>query len=228
MKKAKLLLVEDDKDFQALINDWAAQQEFELDSSDCAAEAFQFLAISEYDALIFDWNLPDYSGVELCKKYRAGGGKSPVLMLTAESFSDNIVTGLEAGADDYVTKPVDPQVLTARVRALLRRGHFVADKITLGDTTLDLNSMALVKGGRTIELRAKEFAILKLLMSSPGRIYSAAEILARVWSADEEASATALRIQITRLRKALADASGQCSLENVFGMGYRMNEQIRE
>lgn len=179
--------------------------------------------------VILDRLLPDIGGVEVCRNLRTAGVSFPVLMLTALDSIEDRVSGLEAGADDYLVKPFAFEELLARLGALTRRydGHnTMPDKVLcVGDLCLDREQRCVTRAGQRIELTPKELAILELLMSTPGKLYSRERILASVWGAHEDPLTNIVNVYIRRLRSKLdAHGSDNSLISTQRGFGYRINE----
>ncbi|MBX9686577.1 MAG: response regulator transcription factor [Candidatus Obscuribacterales bacterium] len=223
---SKILLVEDELDLSKQIKDWLVRDHHLVETLDNGEMAYHQLRVSKYDLLILDWQLPGMSGLEICKKYRAGGGKSPVLMLTARSTVDDKEQGLDAGADDYLCKPFHLKELSARVRALIRRasGAQAANVLTLHDICLDPGARRVTKGSHDVKLEPKEFALLEFLLRNRNTVFSADALLDRVWESDTAISPDSIRTYIKALRKKL-DSSGEPSIiTTVHGLGYRLED----
>lgn len=225
---SKILLVEDELDLSNQIRDWLIRDHHIVEAIENGEMAYHQLRVSKYDVIILDWQLPGMSGLEICKKYRSMGGKSPVLMLTARSTVDDRETGLDAGADDYLCKPFHLKELSARVRALIRRsssGSQAANVLHLGDITLDPSARRVSKGGHDVKLEPKEFALLEFLMRNRNVVFSADALLDRVWESDTSVSPDSIRTYIKALRKKL-DQSGEASIiTTVHGLGYRLEDK---
>ncbi len=220
----KVLLVEDDFRLAQLLAFTLESGRFVLDHCATCAEALLALKTGVYDILIFDWSLPDGTGLDLCKLYRSSGGNCPVLILTARESSPDKVAALSAGADDYVVKPFDPDELIARLQALLRRPPVIADSVLrIGSLELDTTNFKCMKNQREIALQPKEFAILQLLMEHPERYFTAHAILVRIWRSDSSASTDSVRTHMKTLRKKLQDAPDETVIENIRGLGYKMS-----
>jgi two-component system OmpR family response regulator len=175
--------------------------------------------------VILDWDLPRMTGVEICSKYRANKGVTPILMLTGKSQIADKEQGLDAGADDYLPKPFHMRELSARIRALGRRPTTVASNVlTVGSLELDPTKHRLCKNGQDIHLLPKDFALLEFLMRHPDEIFSSEAILQRVWNLDTEATSDAVRTSVKRLRKKLDDSDDEDNsiIENVRRIGYRL------
>ncbi|MGL5807868.1 MAG: two-component system response regulator RppA [Xenococcaceae cyanobacterium] len=178
----------------------------------------------EYDLLILDWMLPKITGIELCRQYRKRGKTSPVLMLTAKDTTADKVSGLDAGADDYLVKPIDVLELLARVRALSRRSPLWQGEIlNAADLQLDLTSFTIARGKETIQLSVREFQLMEYLMRHPNQILSRDQIERALWSWGSEPESNAVTTLVRRLRQRLESVNAKDWLETVYGMGYRLN-----
>ncbi len=178
----------------------------------------------EYDLLILDWMLPKITGIELCRQYRKRGKTSPVLMLTAKDTTADKVSGLDAGADDYLVKPIDVLELLARVRALSRRSPLWQGEIlNAADLQLDLTSFSIARGKETIQLSVREFQLMEYLMRHPNQILSRDQIERALWSWGSEPESNAVTTLVRRLRQRLESVNAKDWLETVYGMGYRLN-----
>jgi DNA-binding response OmpR family regulator len=222
---AKILLVEDEPDFSVLISSLLSSDHHTVETVAMGEEAVELLKTYQFDCLILDWNLPGISGLDVCKHFREGGGKTPILMLTARVHVDEKSEGLDAGADDYLTKPFELKELSARVRALLRRPtNFSGKSLKVGQLEMDVSNYRVSRGGEVIQLLPKEFALLEFFMRHTNQVFSPETLIDRVWLAGEEASPETIRTYIKRLRKKL-DLDGQPSLlKTVHGVGYKFED----
>lgn len=176
-----------------------------------------------YDAVIMDVMLPGMDGIQIVHELRHQGNSIPVLMLTARTSTTDKVEGLDAGADDYMTKPFEAAELLARLRALTRRqGDVVIDTVTFADLTLDLETHDLSCDGREVHLSGKEFEVLKMLMSSNARVVSKQDLLTRVWGADADASENSVEAYISFLRKKLTHVHSKVQITTLRMLGYRL------
>ena len=176
-----------------------------------------------YDAVIMDVMLPGTDGIQIVRELRHQGNSIPVLMLTARTSTSDKVEGLDAGADDYMTKPFDAPELLARLRALTRRqGDVVIDTVTFADLTLDLETHDLSCDGREVHLSGKEFEVLKMLMSSNARVVSKQDLLTRVWGADADASENSVEAYISFLRKKITHVRSKVQITTLRMLGYRL------
>ena len=176
-----------------------------------------------YDAVIMDVMLPGMDGIQIVHELRHQGNSIPVLMLTARTSTSDKVEGLDAGADDYMTKPFEAPELLARLRALTRRqGDVVIDTVTFADLTLDLETHDLSCDGREVHLSGKEFEVLKMLMSSNARVVSKQDLRTRGWGADADASENSVEAYISFLRKKLTHVHSKVQITTLRMLGYRL------
>lgn len=224
---AKILLVEDEPDISVIISEWLKNEHHVVELVETGDDALDRLKFYKFDIVILDWMLPGLSGIEVCKAYRAAGGMTPILLLTAKKHVDEKEQGLDAGADDYLTKPFEMKELSARIRALLRRpSAFSGSVLQVGDLQLEPNTFKVTRNGAEISLLPKEFALLEFMMRHPNQVFSAEALLDRVWSSDSEASPETIRTYIKRLRKKI-DIEGQPSiLSTVHGVGYKLDQPV--
>jgi len=221
---AKILVVEDDPQILKVIHDCLKIDHHTVETEEDGSIALEKLRLFEYDVLIFDWNLPGVSGVELCREYRARGGRGSVLMLTANTTLSNKEEGLGSGADDYLTKPFEVRELTARVKALARRSSVAisANNLKVGDVELDRDKFCVTVNQQPIKIVPKEFALLEFLMRHRNIVFSAEALLSRVWKAEEDASPEIIRTHIKNLRKKLEHDGKPSIIETVYGVGYKV------
>ncbi|WP_017314435.1 two-component system response regulator RppA [Mastigocladopsis repens] len=219
-----ILLVEDDPAQLEPLRAALTKAGHIIDAIEDGETAQWLLSQKDYDLLILDWMLPKVSGVDLCQEYRRGGKTSPVLMLTAKDTTLDKVYGLDAGADDYLVKPVDIVELLARVRALRRRSPlWQGDKLSLIDLHLDLNNLTIERNQATAQLSGREFQLMEYLMRHPRQILSHNQIEQALWGWGTEPESNAVTTLVRRLRQRLQTVGAKDWLENVYGMGYRLN-----
>ncbi|HEY9773230.1 MAG TPA: response regulator transcription factor [Planktothrix sp.] len=223
---AKILLAEDDSQLSSLVEDWLKSEHHRVELVDNGLDAINLLQASRFDLLILDWNMPGRTGIEICNEYRKNGGTSPILMLTGKDKIEDKEQGLDAGADDYLTKPFHLRELSARVRALLRRPPDMATTVLdQGRLVLDVSACRLMKDGQQIELFPKELALLEFLMRHPNQVFSIEALQERVWSSDSEASPETVRVHIARLRSKIQDDGEKPLLRTIHRQGYMLDLQ---
>lgn len=223
---AKILLVEDDSNLAFLVKMQLEQGRHMVDHVDAGIMALSQLKLSSYELVILDWMLPDISGVDVCRQYRGSGGRTPILMLTARGAIEDKAAGLNAGCDDYLVKPFHPVELNARVQALLRRPQSYAGKVlTVRDIELDTETSRVFRAGSEIDLTAKEFSLLELLMRYPNQSFTLETILNRVWQSDSAASVDTVRTHMKTLRRKLGDSEENGLIRTKRGAGYRIVDQ---
>ena len=185
--------------------------------------ALDYIRAGAYDLVLLDIMLPRLDGLSVLRQMRSEGVQTPVLMLTARTTVPDKVAGLNAGADDYLTKPFDPEKLLARVSAMTRRkGAMVLNEISFQDLTLDLNTVTLRCGVRDVQLSPKEFALARLLLSQPSMTYSKDLLISRAWGLDSEATDNNVEAYISFLRKKLRYLGSRVAIKNLQKIGYRL------
>jgi two-component system, OmpR family, alkaline phosphatase synthesis response regulator PhoP len=231
MGKAHILIVEDEADIQQLVSYNLIKAGFNVTCADNGEEALNSLELEDIDCILLDLMLPGMSGVEVCSEVKRGGAKKhaliPIIMLTAKGEEEDVVAGLECGADDYITKPFSPKVLIARLKAVLRRSvskeREQADKtgtsIVIGDLAINKGKHEVRCSGQELQLTATEFGILALLAEKPGWVFTRQQIIDSVRGYDFLITPRAIDVQIFGLRKKMGD-SGKM-IETVRGIGYR-------
>jgi len=220
---AKILLVEDDEDLATTVSEWLGFEHHTVEFVRNGVDARERLRMCTYDIIILDWNLPDITGVEICKKFRSDQGVTPIIMLTGKSSIADREEGLDSGADDYLTKPFAMKELSARLRALLRRPALIRpDVLKVKDVELDSIKHRVSRAGNEIDLLPKEFALLEFLMKNEDQVFSSEELLRRVWHTDSDATAEAIRTCLKRLRRKLGETEDNSIIETIYGVGYRL------
>lgn len=223
---AKILIVEDNIDLCSSVLEWLGHEHHTADGVHDGKEGLFRLENYHFDLIILDWDLPEISGVEICKKYRAKGGSTPILMLTGKSDITNKMEGLDSGADDYLTKPFDMRELSARIRALLRRpATSLANVLTIRDYALDMATKKLTRGADEIVLAPREFALMEFLMRHPDQVFSQEDLLEKVWSSESEASIYSVYTAVKMLRKKLTRDGEKSIVATVHGLGYRLESK---
>jgi heavy metal response regulator len=217
----RVLLVEDDPRIARFVSRGLREQTYAVDVAADGEDALYKAAVNDYDAVILDVLLPLRDGFEVCRELRAAGSSVPVIMLTARDALQDRITGLDSGADDYLTKPFEVAELLARLRALLRRGHVVRPAtITVADLIIDTRAHSAMRGGRKIELTAKEYALLEYLARERGRVLTRAEIAEHVWDENFDPMSNLIDVNINRLRRKIDDGFAEPLIHTRRGEGY--------
>lgn len=221
---AKILVVEDDRALSGTVEKWLTFEHHLIEVIDDGEKALENLKFYKYDLVILDLNLPKIGGIEVCKQFRTAGGLTPILMLTGKDKIEEKEVGLDAGADDYLTKPFHLKELSARVRALLRRPeNFAGNVLTAGELVLEPANFRVTRSGEDVQLSQQEFALLQFLMRNANQVFSPEALLDRVWESSSDVSPAAIRTHVKMLRKKL-DKDGEPSyIKNVHGVGYRFD-----
>ena len=219
---ANILLAEDDRALSALILDFFHAAGLEVLSVSDGEQALAAVAEQSFDLLILDVMMPGLDGYTVARQVRARHLGTPILMLTARSGLEDRITGLNAGADYYLTKPFDTRELLACVNALLRRQGAQVNQLTLGNTSLDLSTAALSCGADSIRLSAREFDIMRLLLQAGERNLSKAALLERVWGYDSDAVENHVEVYVCFLRKKLASIGSNIRIESIRRLGYHL------
>ena len=217
----RVLVVEDEAPVADLIGRALREAAWAADVVETGAAALAALGVSEYDLVVLDLGLTDMDGIEVCRRWRARGGKTPLLMLTARSALSARVAGLDVGADDYLTKPFAIEELLARVRALARRPAVaLAPVLRVDDLELDPATRTVRRGGTALRLTTREFALLEYLIRTPGRVRSRAQILEHVWDDNFDPVGNVVDVLIGRVRRKVDRPGGLPLIHTVRGAGY--------
>ncbi len=221
----RLLLVEDDPALSGVLTAGFRERGMEVVHADTCDAGRTRALLGSFDVVVLDVMLPGGSGFDLCRELRCREITTPILMLTARDTVDDRVSGLDAGADDYLTKPFAFRELVARVYALARRRPtLVPDVIAVADLVVDLGAHSVRRGGFDIELTAKEFALLECFVMHRGTVVDRAEITARVWDENHDPFTNVLEVLVRRLRRKIDDHFEPKLIHTVRGAGYRFGE----
>ncbi len=221
----KLLLCEDERELSNALRAILRHNNYTVDAVYDGEDALSYAEADEYDGIILDIMMPKMNGLEVLSTLRRHGNNTPVLILTAKSETEDKITGLDLGADDYLAKPFDMGELLARVRAITRRGTGTAvDTIRYGDLTLDKQSFELSTSSSSIRLGGKEYGIIELLISNPARLISTEKIMERVWGYDSEAEINVVWVYISTLRKKLLQIGSTVEIKASRGLGYSLEK----
>ena len=218
----RVLVVEDQKNVARFLAKGLREQAYAVDVARDGLDGFAMADATQYDIIILDLMLPGIDGFEVCRRLRARGSETPILMLTARDDLSSRVEGLDTGADDYLTKPFDFDELLARMRALLRRGsrEYRPPSISVSDLELDTTTHGVRRAGREIALTAKEFALIEYFLRHPGRPISRVEIAENVWDESFDPFSNTIEVYIARLRKKIDGESVVKLIHTRRGVGY--------
>ena len=221
----KILLVEDDKKLAKNIEEGLKKQNFRVDVAENGEEGLYLAKNNKYDVLIIDWMLPKLNGIELIKKLREENIHTPALILTAKSDIEDKVEGLSI-ADDYLTKPFDFNELIARLKALFRRSKKLPENIIrVGDLEMNLDTKEVKRAGKPIELMAKQFELLKLLMINKNKIVTPEMIEENLWEMNEERHSNVITAHISYIRKKIDKGFDKKLIKTIRGMGYKISDE---
>jgi DNA-binding response OmpR family regulator len=219
----RILLVEDDAHLAALIAGGLADQQIEVVQADSFSTGRLRATVGTYDVLVLDVMLPGGSGFDLCRQLRKRDISTPILMLTARDAVDDRVTGLTAGADDYLTKPFAFPEFVARVRALARRRpELVPTIVTVADLVLDLDARTGTRAGVTFRITAREFALIEYLALHVGKVVTRAEIAAHIWDDNHDPFSNMVDVLISRVRRKIDAGHSVALIQTIRGAGYRL------
>lgn len=229
MAAKKILIVEDEQAIREMVAFHLSRAGYEvLEAGDCR-EARTLIADGRPDLALVDWMLPDMSGLELTRmlKRDAGNEDLAIIMLTARAEERDMVTGLDSGADDYITKPFSPRELLARIQAVLRRSVSSAEEVMIaGVLEIDQAGHRVLSSGSEVKLGPTEYRLLHFLATHPDRVYSRAQLLDQVWGANVYVEERTVDVHVRRLRKALSGAAADAYIQTVRGAGYRFSTRV--
>ncbi len=220
----RILVVEDEVRLAKLVREGLMAEGLLADVAIRGEDALWMAGSTSYDAICLDVNLPGMDGFETCRRLRAEGAATPILMLTARDAVDDRITGLDTGADDYLVKPFDFGELLARLRALARRRPAAhGTELRVGDLTLDLATHRVQRAGEDLDLSVKEVQILEVFMRHPGEVLTRLQLLEGAWDSGYENRSNVIEVYIRYLRGKIDRPFGRRSLETIRGAGYRLN-----
>ncbi|HEX2085300.1 MAG TPA: response regulator transcription factor [Solirubrobacteraceae bacterium] len=221
----RVLIVEDDLKLAKLVRRGLMEDGLAVDVAVRGEDALWMAGATEYDAVVLDVRLPGIDGFETCRRLRDDGVRTPILILTARGAVADRIAGLDTGADDYVTKPFHLDELSARLRALARRGPVERPPVLrVGDLRLDPAARRVWRDDAEVELSAKEFALLEAFMRRPGQVLSRFQLLEHAWDGEYENRSNVVDVYVRYLREKVDRPFGVDSLETVRGVGYRLRE----
>src|SRR5215472_15098939 len=222
--RVRVLVVDDDPAVRRSLATALGRDGYVVLAADGGTAALAEVAAASVDAIVLDVAMPEPNGLEVCRRIRARGDSTPILMLTARDLVDDRVAGLDAGADDYLVKPFALAELRARVRALLRRTAASAERLSYADLVLDLAAARVTRGGREVSLTRTEYLLLELFLRNPGRVLSHSQIFQAVWGYDFGLRSNNLWVYMGYLRTKLEAAGEPRILHTVRGLGYVLRD----
>ncbi|MCC5637339.1 response regulator [Nostoc sp. CHAB 5844] len=221
----RILLIEDDEVLLGVLRQSLTSQHYVVDTVQDGQSGWEYAQSTSYDLILTDVGLPGLDGITLCQRLRAEGYTIPILLITAKDASSDRIRGLDAGADDYLTKPLDLAELQARLRALLRRGEVSATTVLqVGELHLDPRSCEVKYANKSLKLTPKEYSLLEVFMRNPARVFSRGQLIEHLWTFDDPPLEESVKAHIKGLRQKLKAAGAVDLIENVYGLGYRLRE----
>lgn len=222
----RLLIAEDELDLAEALTVFFEKNHFSVDAVHNGFDAYEYAASGGYDGVVLDVMMPKMNGIQVLERLRAEGCRTPIMMLTAKGQKDDRITGFNAGADDYLPKPFDPDELLSRVRAMLRRSEaYQPSVLAWGDVTLDPGTGLLACGGQSVRLGGREFQVMELFLRNPRQVFSAERIMERIWGWDNEAEINVVWVNISNLRKKLKAIGSRVTLKVNRGLGYALEDE---
>ena len=222
----RILFAEDDRDLNTAVKTLLTRSGYQVDAVFDGQEAVDYAEAETYDGMILDWMMPEMDGVTALRRMRKQGVRTPCLLLTARDAVEDRVTGLDAGADDYLPKPFNANELLARVRAMLRRRDaYVPDVITFEDLSLDKGTNELRCGNNSVRLTGKVYQVMELFMENPRILFSVQQLMDKIWGWDAEAETNVVWVNISTLRKRLAELGTNVEIRVHRGTGYSLEKK---
>lgn len=221
----RLLLAEDEQELARAVQVILENQGYSVDIVYDGQDAYDYASLAEYDGMILDIMMPKLTGLEVLDRLRKDGKQLPILLLTAKSAVGDRIEGLDSGADDYLTKPFAMGELVARVRAMTRRKTVLQPRIlTFEDLLLDCDAVRISNGKDEVKLSNKEFQILQLLMENPRQIFSAEQLIERIWGLDTDIEMNSIWVHLSNVRKKLSALNVHVKIVATRGVGYALEE----
>jgi len=220
----RILIVEDELSIANFIRDGLEEEGFAVDVADNGRKGLElaFSYIEEYDVILLDWMVPGISGIEICRNIRKENTAVPIIFLTAKDTVDDVIFGLEAGANDYIRKPFSFEELLARIRVLMRKENRKPTVFSAGDIQLNVEKHSVIKGGKAIDLTQKEFALLEYLLRNKGKACRRTRIIENVWDIHFDYDNSVIDVYINALRKKLDNPGEPSIIITLRGIGYKI------
>lgn len=221
----RILIVEDEPSISNFIRDGLEEEGFAVDVADNGKKGLQMALdnLEEYDVILLDWMLPGMSGIEICRTVRLENKVVPIIFLTAKDTVDDVVFGLETGANDYIRKPFSFEELLARIRVLMRKNETHTTVFSAGDITLNIEKHTVTKKGIQIELTQKEFSLLEYFLRNKGKVCRRTRIIEKVWDIHFDYDNSVIDVYINSLRKKLDETGKPSLITTVRGVGYKID-----
>ena len=221
-----ILVVDDDKNTRRLMQAVLQADGYAVTTAENGAEALEVMDRETVDLVVLDIMMPQMDGYEFTKTLRAADNNLPILMVSAKQLPADRKQGFLVGTDDYMTKPIDEEEMLLRIKALLRRARIATErKLTVGDVTLDYDALTVTRGGEVMELPQKEFQLLFLLLSYPGKIFTRIQLMDEVWGTESESGWETVTVHIGRLRRRF-EGWQEFAIESVRGLGYKAVKKV--
>lgn len=222
----KVLIVDDDIELAAVVEATLRQAGWMTEKAHNGADALQFLDNFKFDLIILDWNLPDMTGINICRKFRSCGGQTPVMFLTGRNTVVDKELGFDSGGDEYITKPFDNRELLVRMRAMMRRPVLLdAQTLSINGVELDPRGKRVIYGEKNVQLSSTEFGIIEYLFRNVGTFYTANQLFEALWPADTDTTSEVVRVHVKVLRRKLELLGVEELIKNVRGAGYIVERQ---
>lgn len=221
----RILIVEDEPSISNFIRDGLEEEGFAVDVADNGKKGLQMALdnLEEYDVILLDWMLPGMSGIEICRNIRLENKVVPIIFLTAKDTVDDVVFGLETGANDYIRKPFSFEELLARIRVLMRKNETHTTVFSAGDIVLNIEKHTVIKKGNQIELTQKEFSLLEYFLRNKGKVCRRTRIIEKVWDIHFDYDNSVIDVYINSLRKKLDETGKPSLITTVRGVGYKID-----
>lgn len=221
----RILIVEDERKTAEALKLGLAENGYETEVASDGKDGLDKLKLGGVHLIITDVIMPSMNGIDFCTEVRKINSQIPILMLTALGSKDDVITGLDAGADDYLTKPFDFRELVARIRSLTKRMDISnSDQLKFSDLTMDLKQRTVIRAGKTIELTVKEFTLLEYFITHPNKVLSRADLARDVWKIDFDTGTNIVEVYINYLRNKIDKPFEKKLIHNIHGIGYIMKE----
>lgn len=216
----RILVIEDEPGISGFLKEGLEEEGFAVDISDNGIKGLELAQTNDYDLMLFDWMVPGMSGIEICRQLRKNGLLTPIIFLTAKDTVEEVIFGLETGANDYIKKPFRFDELLARIRVQLRQVNTEDKKLTLDDIVMDLDTHRVFRGKSEIDLTPKEFSLLEFLIRNKGKVCTRTRIIEHVWDIHFDSDTSVIDVYVNFLRNKLNSAGSKEIIKTIRGVGY--------